>query len=498
MELRSAGNLWLQEKLGLKQFSISHRSYIGSNGKIELAQTGEINQIYGIKYAPSNDMVPDHLEFALKYDDLNLFFLKKVFQHTDPQELINYIEAAPSGRYARRIGFLYEFLTQKELDLNIEITGNYVDLLSTQHYITGESIKNKRWKINDNLLGTVDFCPVIKRTEHLDELLKFDLKAGLSHLKEAYSPEIFHRATNYLYNKETRSSYEIEKEKPTPQRMERFISLLMQAGREAPEETLSEEKLKVLQNAIVDPRFAAPGFRDFQNYIEMTLPGYIEQVQYICPPPQYVASMMQGLRALPAKTQGTPSMVRSAIIAFGFVFIHPFEDGNGRLHRFLIHDMLVRDGLVSDGLIIPISAHMLNHIKEYDRVLENYSRPLMRMIKYTKTDAGEITVENPEEIESYFRYPDLTAQSTFLAETIKATLTEDMPDELLFIQRYDQLKSEIQQIVDMPDKAINSMIVFLHQNKGAFPKRRRKDFEKLLDEEIQAMEEIYRELFNQK
>ncbi len=27
----------------------------------------------------------------------------------------------------------------------------------------------------------------------------------------------------------------------------------------------------------------------------------------------------------------------AAAAAFGFVFIHPFEDGNGRIHRFLIH-----------------------------------------------------------------------------------------------------------------------------------------------------------------
>lgn len=161
-------------------------------------------------------------------------------------------------------------------------------------------------------------------------------------------------------------------------------------------------------------------------------------------------------------------MVLDASVAFGFVFIHPFEDGNGRLHWFLIHDILVRDGLVTDGLIIPVSAHMLNHIKEYDQALENFSKSLMRMIKYSKNENGEITVDNSEEIEGYFRFPDLTVQSTFLARTIEATLTEDMPEELLFIQRYDELKAGIQNIVDMPDKAINSMIIFLHQNKGLF------------------------------
>lgn len=70
------------------------------------------------------------------------------------------------------------------------------------------------------------------------------------------------------------------------------------------------------------------------------------------------------------KNSGTLAVARAAIIAFGFVFIHPFLDGNGRIHRFLIHDMLTRDGLSEQGLIIPVSAHMLQNIVEYDTVLE--------------------------------------------------------------------------------------------------------------------------------
>lgn len=497
MNLKSAGNLWLQEQLGFKYVHLTHRSYIGSNDKIELTPNGEVNQIYGIKYAPAIDSVLSHLEFALKYDDLNLFFLKKVFESIGSEEILDYITQSPSSNYSRKIGFLYEFLTGTELDLKVNITGNYTDLLDPNNYITGDIIKIKRWRVNNNLLGTISFCPIVRKTNSLTHLLDLNIPLGIEQLKQTYTPEIFRRATNYLYNKETRSSYEIEKEKPSPQRMERFIHLLMQAGKESSEKLLSEERLIILQNVIVDPRFAASGFRDFQNYIGMNLPGYGEQIDYICPPTQFVASLMEGLKQIPGRTQTTPSVVRSAMIAFGFVFIHPFEDGNGRLHRFLIHDILVRDGIVPYGLIIPVSAHMVNHIKEYDQTLESFSKPLMRLIKYNKDHRGEITVVNPEEVEGYFRYPDLTDQCLFLAQTLKATLTEDMPNELLFIQRYDELKNEIQQIVDMPDKAINNMIVFLHQNKGAFPKRKRKDFEKLSDKEIEDMENVYQIIFKQ-
>ena len=30
-------------------------------------------------------------------------------------------------------------------------------------------------------------------------------------------------------------------------------------------------------------------------------------------------------------------VVAASILAFGFVHFHPFEDGNGRLHRYLVH-----------------------------------------------------------------------------------------------------------------------------------------------------------------
>jgi hypothetical protein len=84
----------------------------------------------------------------------------------------------------------------------------------------------------------------------------------------------------------------------------------------------------------------------------------------------------------------------------------------------------------------------------------------------------------------------------FLAQTIQETINQDMPEELEFIQHYDELKRELQNIVDMPDKDIDLMIVFLHQNKGVFPNRRRKDFAKLTEKEIINMETAYQEIFN--
>jgi Fic family protein len=495
MAIKPAGYQWLKEHFNLKQFQLTHCSFIGTNPSIELTSKGNIEQVYGRKYAPAEDTPMLHLEFSLKYDDLNLDLLNTLFRKISLREVVDYIESAPSGKYARKLGFLYEFLTHKSLTLNTTIKGNYIDLLEQDRYITGTKKTNSRWRVNDNLPGTPDFCPIIRRTKILSEILDLDIPKKIEQLKNDFSPAIFNRAIHYLYNKETRSSFEIEKEQPSAARLEKFINLLMKAGTEQPGQLLDENRLVQLQNAIVDQRFAATTFRNFQNYIGQTLPGYVDLIHYICPPPELLPSLMKGLSATAANTAGIYPEARAAIVAFSFVFIHPFEDGNGRLHRFIIHDILVQEGIVPHGLLIPVSAHILNNLREYDTTLEKYSKPLMQRIRYEKKDDGELSIMNADEVEGYFRYPDLTDQCIYLIQTIHATLEQDMPDELQFIQRYDEVKKAFQDIIDMPDKNINLMITFLHQNKGIFPKRRRDQFASLTDEEIIRMQSKYREIF---
>jgi len=495
MANQPVGSLWLKQVLGLDHYRLTHRSFIGPRDRLEMALDGGIEQVYGPKYAPAENSISEHIEFLLKYDDLSLDFLQAVFGQTNEAELIAFLAKSPSGRYARKIGFLYEWLTGRTLDLDFKPGGNYIDLLDDDKYVTGNTVRNSRWRINDNLLGVREFCPMVRRTQAMSEMLAIDLKGQIEELKEEYSPEIFNRATQYLYRKETKSSYEIESEKPSPDRMNRFIAILHQAGTQPAADVLSEANLTVLQNAIVDPRYTQPDYRDFQNYIGQTNYRMEEIYHYVCPPPDMVRTMMEGLVAVEQKTMGGPAVIRAAMIAFGFVFIHPFLDGNGRIHRFLIHDMLTRDGLAEKGLIIPVSAHMLNNMKDYDAALEDFSKPLMQRITFTAGAGGQVTVTNPDDVAGYFRYPDLTMQSTYLAQTIQSTIRHDLSEELFFLERYDELKGELQNLIDMPDRKLNELIVFLHQNKGIFPNRRKNNFAEITEDEFAAMQRIYAEIF---
>ena len=170
--------------------------------------------------------------------------------------------------------------------------------MDSTRYITGDIKKNSKWKVNDNLLGTNEYCPIIRRTTELVELLEWNIEEAIENLKHEYSPEIFKRVSYYLYKKESKSSSEIEKEEPSKDRMEKFITILEEAGQKNFEESLSEEELVRLQNAIVDPRYADESFRNFQNYVGQTMRDYTQKIYYVCPPPQFVRSLMQGIIGL--------------------------------------------------------------------------------------------------------------------------------------------------------------------------------------------------------
>ena len=491
--MKKAGFSWLQEKLDIQGFRLTHESYIGTVDKTELSSTNTVVRTFNPKYAVSEDPM-SQLEFALKYDDLNLAFIKDVFSSMEYQTIVDYIKEKPNRKYPRIIGYLYEFTIHKSIDVKVTTT-NYEDILNSSKYVTGTIEKIPKWKVNDNLLGAKEFCPVIRRTTELGELLDWKIEEAIERLKQEYSPEIFKRASYYLYKKESKSSSEIEKEEPSQDRIEKFIALLEEAGQKTFEESLSEDELVRLQNAIVNSRYADSGFRDFQNYIGQSMRDYTQKIHYVCPPPQFVRSLMQGIVKLNEKNISTETIIVATMVSFGYVYIHPFEDGNGRIHRFLIHDILVRKGIVANSTILPVSAQILAHMDQYDTTLELVSKLIERKVKYDLNDAGEMTVNNPSEIEALYRYPDLTNHAIFLARAIQSTINKDIPEELFFLHCYDELKADIQNIVDMPDNKVDRMILFLHQNNGKLASRKRKLYIELSDKEVDQMESAYHQVF---
>jgi len=184
-----------------------------------------------------------------------------------------------------------------------------------------------------------------------------------------------------------------------------------------------------------------------------------------------------------------PPVIHAAVVAFGFVFMHPFGDGNGRIHRFLIHNILSRRGFTPRGIVFPVSAAMLKNLADYDASLEAFSSPLMPLVEYTIEEDGRMTVHNDTVI--WYRYIDMTPQVEALFSFIEQTIDTELTMELSFLANYDRARRAIQEIVDMPDRQIDLFIRFCLQNNGRLSAGKRADyFDFLSDEEITRMEKV--------
>ncbi|MDY0344316.1 MAG: Fic family protein, partial [Lentimicrobium sp.] len=184
----------------------------------------------------------------------------------------------------------------------------------------------------------------------------------------------------------------------------------------------------------------------------------------------------------------------ATVLAFGFVFIHPFEDGNGRIHRYLIHHTLARKQFSQQGIIFPVSSAILNKIDEYRKVLEYYSLPLLDFIDWKETKDHNVEVLN--ETIDYYRYFDATALAEFLYDCVNETIQYIIPNEVSYLLSYDKFKYRIEVEFEMPDRMIALLVKFLEQNHGVLSVRaKEKEFNSLSEEEIYKIEKIYAEAF---
>jgi len=487
LDPKRAGYEELLVRYGLEVIPNWHRSFIATSGthRTESA-SGITEEVYPSKYWPG-ERLGDHLEFALKYDGTNLSLLALLFQACPQEEFLTYVQSKPTGKYARRLWFLYEFLTGSTLPLEDAKQGNYVDLLDSDQYFTSTPARPiRRQRVNDNLLGDARFCPIIRRTDSLRSFQEADFTERCKQVVSAYSPELLRRALSYLYTKETKSSFKIEHIDPNSTRTERFIAMLQLAEKE---DFCEKGPLIDLQNRIVDPRFQESDYRKVQTYVGQSVAWQREKVHFACPKPEDLDSLMGGLIAAHARMDqgGVPPVIHAAAIAYGFVFLHPFEDGNGRIHRFLIHNILARRGFMPEGIMFPVSASMLKNPTDYDASLEAFSRPLMSLIEYSLDEHGYMTVEN--ETASWYASIDLTTQAEALFRFIEHTVDKELGEELSFLAKYDQSKKALQEIVDLPDRQIDLFIRFCAQNQGRLSSRKRSsNFEMLTEDEIARME----------
>ena len=491
--MRPVGYAELVDRVGLETLAPEVRSFVLDRGhRRSVVRDGHREEYYPARSAPG-DSWTDHLVFALKRESLNLEVLAALFAVVPTDEFTDFVRRSPNGRYARLAWFLFEWLTTTTLPLPDLTQGNYFSVLDgEQHFAIrapDEAVRVRRQRILNNLPGTPAYCPLVRRTAVLEASIAERLEGRVREVLGRFPAELIRRAAQYLFVNETKSSYQIERLRPDQRRTVRFVELLRRAGT-VPCGT--EEDLTALQRAIVDERYAARGFRDTQNYVGQSLGPGREIVHYVPPKPEDVQALMGGWEVCcrRASAEGIHPVVAATLMGFGFVFIHPFEDGNGRLHRFLIHHALALGNFAPDGVIFPVSAVMLREMARYDAVLESYSREVMRHVEYEIDEAGVLTVLNATA--PFYRYPDLTRAAEELFGFIRDTVEREFTAELEYLAVFDAARRELGDIVDMPDSRLDLFIRLSLQGSGGLSRSKRARFAEITDDEIAAMEAVVR------
>ncbi len=493
------GYVAIIEKLNLQIPNPSVKSMVSEkNQRLE----NSIWKVFPYKYLPEDsreiskiEALYNHLVFALKYEGVNLLVFTKLAEVLNDKEILELVNIEPLGQYSRRIWFLLEWVSGEKIKGKNDISKkSYVPVVDEKLQYAVKGIKSARHLVVNNLPGTNQFCALISKTKKLENHLSINYDNINKRQIAGIRKDIIQRASAFLLLKDSKASFTIEGESPKSKRAARWGVAIGQAGIN---ELTSSELIRLQQLVIENSRFIQMNFR--------TKGGFVGEHDRNTgePIPEHISAkhedLLQLITGLVDANQilikdDFNAVLAAAIIAFGFVFIHPFEDGNGRIHRYIIHHILSKKKFSDQGIIFPISSSILDHINDYRIVLESYSKPLLDFIEWEETHDHNVVVTN--QTKDYYRFFDATKQAEFLFDCVKDTIENIIPNEIKYLANYDEFKSFIDEEFEMPDSMISILVKFLEQNQGVLSKRaREKEFNKLNIKEIEQIENVYKTIF---
>ena len=301
------------------------------------------------------------------------------------------------------------------------------------------------------------------------------------------------RAASFMLLADSRASFEIEGERPPRNRLERWGRAVLQAGRNP----LTLAEIIRLHGALIeDTRFVRVGLRPDGVFL-----GERDHTGDLLP--EFIGARAADLDDLTAglleandrmRDDGVDPVLQAAATAFGFVYVHPFQDGNGRLHRCLIHHVLAERKFTPPGMIFPVSSVMLDRIDDYKSALQAHSGALMPFIEWRPTLERNVEVLN--DTADLYRYFDCTEVAEFLYGCVRRTVESDLPREIDYLRRHDEAIRRIMDAVELPDRVAENLLMFIRQNQGKLSKNRREgEFSKLRDDEVSLIERVVADSF---
>lgn len=470
----SVGYAFLKEKLGLTSFDPTRPALIKPTTR--LARNVD-HLAVPPRIAPASDDPIQHLLFALKHEDMELALLMEAMRKLSGNDVLAEVQRTPGGRYTRQLGFFWEQAHGMRLEGASAGTGAVVDIFDSRRYVTlPDGVPMPFWRVNWNGLGTTSWCATVERTPLIERAMASDVPGRVRAYAENLTGEIRERALTFAYLSETKSSFAIEHEVPTEARQNAFVALLQAAHKETP---LSEEYLTSLQQATIsNPLDRAVGFRTEQNHLANALPG-AAGVTYVPPPPDVVGALMDDMMSFANRMPATiDPLVAGAISSFGFVFIHPFMDGNGRLSRFLIHHALCQSGALGSGLILPISVAMKKHENEYLEALKAFSVPARERwdVIWEDGERFQYTYMGGDHYEMY-RYWDATRAVEFTYRMAEQALAFELRTNVEYLERYDYVTRKVNELADVRGSDLAVLVRSALDLHGVVSKRRRDQYQ---------------------
>jgi hypothetical protein len=425
--------------------------------------------------APSEADVLGHVLFALKHEGTDLQILSEALPKLPASWLVDELRRKPNGQYIRLACYLWEAFSGEALQDLPAIGGQTVPVFDPERYVTLPGERSARWRVQFNGLGSLRYCMTVERTASITTAIASDILGRVAALSRDADPAILDRALGWAYLSETQASFEIERETASHNKARTFVRLLQHAHERRP---LSEEYLVELQAATVDNPFdRAASFRTEQNYLSSAGPGALG-VTYIPPPPSQVPELMGELMGFAKASAGKiDPIVAAGCVSFGFVFIHPFMDGNGRLSRFLFHHALCCSGRLENGLILPVSVAMSQAEREYLETLTAFSKPARELwrVRTLDRDQFEFAYAGPDNYTPY-RYWDATQCVEFGFKMAESALDVQLQQQVAYIHRYDAVVRQIDREFDIRNSILSTLVRSCLEN-GKLSKRRRDQFQ---------------------
>lgn len=470
------GYAFLVETLKLSAFFPEYPTKVSNavNRKVETPS----ERLVPPRMAPKTTSVFDHVLFALKHEGVDLQILAEAVPFIDETEMQEQAEAHPSAVLIRKLGFLWEAFTGRNLG-DIRASGNVVDLFDPDTYFTGPRRVSTKWRVNFNGIGDLSYCPTVRRTESLSEARLCSIFERSRKFLEGIPKTMVERAVEWAYLSETKSSFAIEKEAPSGDRAERMVALLKRLDKFG---DLSEETLCDIQNQLISNPFdQAFSYRTEQNWLSNSGRGSVNGVTYVPPSPDILDDLMNGFLRTVSSAVGTVNpIVASAVASFGFVYLHPFMDGNGRISRCLVHKVFADAGVMPNGTILPVSAAMQDNEEAYLSALSKFSRPCRERWTVCYGDDFDFEFTGKSTI---YRFWDATAQAEFMADMCETAIDVFLVQEVSWLREFDRIRKDVDKVFDVRD-SIRSLLISVALENGRLSKNIRHKFADKVDPRI--------------